>query len=599
MHRRMRTWPRAVLVALMVATVTVAEAPAARAAGDHPATLTGGGSTSQADEGEGPLCSPDIGWSISTPSPGGGRAVIQINYRGSVDCNFYLAGVGQSYLWDRTNGTPNKDSIVSRGNLFSFGQGTGGTSSGSIPVDGRVDPGLRKAEVGFALALRTLDGTPWGPCGQLPYPWHYVSECAGVGTNTLSVTIGSGVFDTGLAPYASLPVPRDKLDRSYYAAPHHNYPAIDLPVGRGTPVYAVKGGTISYTSSDTGKCGVGVYIRADDVYYLYCHFRSRSVASGAQVLAGDQIGESGDTGSAAGHPHLHFEIRTGRGTGTRYCPQDMLLSIYDTGTALQPPQYLPTTGCFYQTNTKVSLNKTSFQVGEVPVYSVTGTQPNSPIYWSSSRNGVPVEDEAFYGQYTDANGNWSGSGNAWASTDAGSWTKTIHVDGGEDTFAFTVTAGSEVKAPKNLAVNGGFNHGFGSWQVMPQTNAVTYGPGVTGNDPYEGTQFAATNTSDGNGGIYQDVPVSIKPGDTFCGSAQVATQGSGSGASGTFVIWLLDGPGGSEPSSKYFANLPGGNAWTQVQACVTATREHPAIRIQFYPTANNGQTLLIDNVDVH
>src|SRR6266545_5780915 len=140
-----------------------------------------------------------------------------------------------------------------------------------------------------------------------------------------------------------------------------------------------------------------------------------------------------------------------------------------------------------------------------------------------------------------------------------------------------------VDAHASLAVNGGFNHGFGSWQAMPQTNAVTYGPGVTGNDPYEGTQFAATNTSDGNGGIYQDVPVSIKPGDTFCGSAQVATQGSGSGASGTFVIWLLDGPGGSEPSSKYFANLPGGNAWTQVQACVTATREHPAIRIQFYP----------------
>ena len=51
------------------------------------------------------------------------------------------------------------------------------------------------------------------------------------------------------------------------------------------------------------------------------------------------------------------------------------------------------------------------------------------------------------------------------------------------------------------------------------------GPGVTGNDPYEGAQFAATYTSLGGGGIFQDVPATINVGDTFCGSARVATQG--------------------------------------------------------------------------
>jgi hypothetical protein len=180
--------------------------------------------------------------------------------------------------------------------------------------------------------------------------------------------------------------------------------------------------------------------------------------------------------------------------------------------------------------------------------------------------------------------------------DVGAWTKTVSTDDGADqSVAFTVASGPV--NPITVAVNGGFNQGFGSWQGMPQTNWATYGPGVTGNDPYEGTQFAATNTTDGNGGIYQDVPATINPGDTFCGSAQVATQGSGNGAAGTFAVWLLDGSG-NENSSKAFTNLPGGNAWTQVQTCVTATTAHTSIRIQFYVTPNN-QTLVIDNVDVH
>ncbi|HZM77409.1 MAG TPA: LamG domain-containing protein [Candidatus Limnocylindrales bacterium] len=149
----------------------------------------------------------------------------------------------------------------------------------------------------------------------------------------------------------------------------------------------------------------------------------------------------------------------------------------------------------------------------------------------------------------------------------------------------------------SMAVNGGFNLGFASWQAMPQTNFVTYGGGVTGNDPYEGSQFAATNTSQVGGGIYQDIPVAINPGDTFCGSAHVASQGLGN-ASGAFAMWALDGPGGSEASTYYFTNLPGGNAWTPVHACVTATQPHVGIRVQFYPIANS-PTLIIDNVDVH
>jgi hypothetical protein len=155
-----------------------------------------------------------------------------------------------------------------------------------------------------------------------------------------------------------------------------------------------------------------------------------------------------------------------------------------------------------------------------------------------------------------------------------------------------------VDVHRNLALNGGFNLPWSYWQAMAQTNYVEYPGGVTGNNPYEGSQFVATNTSASGGGIYQDIQGSINSGDTFCASAQVATAGTGSGASGVFAIWGLDGPGGSENSNRSFSNLPGGNQWTQVQTCFTATRAHPAIRVQFYPTVN-GPSLVIDAVDVH
>jgi hypothetical protein len=158
-----------------------------------------------------------------------------------------------------------------------------------------------------------------------------------------------------------------------------------------------------------------------------------------------------------------------------------------------------------------------------------------------------------------------------------------------------------VDVHRNLAINGGFNQGSGwagAWYNWPNSNFAAYPAGVTGNDPYEGSQFAATNTTVNGGGIYQDIQGSIGSGDTFCATAEVATAGTGSGASGTFALWGLDGPGGSEASSQWFNNLPGGDGWRPVQTCFTATRAHPAIRVQFYPTPNS-PTLIIDAVDVH
>ncbi|MGI5272452.1 peptidoglycan DD-metalloendopeptidase family protein [Nonomuraea sp. CA-218870] len=149
---------------------------------------------------------------------------------------------------------------------------------------------------------------------------------------------------TGAVSYA-LPLPRTALPRSEYDDPHHDYPAIDLPVGTGTPAYAVRAGTV--TVIDDSSCGRGINLTGTDgAVYTYCHFSSWSVGNGAAVGAGQLIGMTGNTGNSTG-PHLHFGIRTG---STRRCPQNFLLALYD---GVTPPAAtsLPTTGCFYATLT--------------------------------------------------------------------------------------------------------------------------------------------------------------------------------------------------------------------------------------------------------
>ncbi|GAB3137649.1 hypothetical protein GCM10027290_03730 [Micromonospora sonneratiae] len=139
----------------------------------------------------------------------------------------------------------------------------------------------------------------------------------------------------------SLPLPRTALPRSEYDDPHHDYPAIDLPVPTGTAAYAVRAGTV--TRINDTSCGLGINLTGTDgAIYTYCHFSAWSVATGATVVAGQRIGSTGNTGNSTG-PHLHFGIRT---DSVRRCPQNYLLALYD---GVTPPAAtsLPTSGCSY------------------------------------------------------------------------------------------------------------------------------------------------------------------------------------------------------------------------------------------------------------
>ncbi|WP_152362960.1 M23 family metallopeptidase [Microlunatus speluncae] len=93
---------------------------------------------------------------------------------------------------------------------------------------------------------------------------------------------------------------------------------LDFRAGSGTPIKAVKAGTVLHAGYG-GNAGswAGNYVaikHADGNTTLYAHMSSNSVSPGQQVPAGKVIGHVGSTGRAFG-AHLHFELYKG---GARY-----------------------------------------------------------------------------------------------------------------------------------------------------------------------------------------------------------------------------------------------------------------------------------------
>jgi murein DD-endopeptidase MepM/ murein hydrolase activator NlpD len=102
---------------------------------------------------------------------------------------------------------------------------------------------------------------------------------------------------------------------------------VDMGAPEGTPVYAVRNGTLWYWSTgDIG--GYSVYLKADDGNtYYYTHLTAYDPTlenTQHAVAAGDVIESVNHTGNANGFNHLHFEVRLSGPNGTKVDPRPTL-----------------------------------------------------------------------------------------------------------------------------------------------------------------------------------------------------------------------------------------------------------------------------------
>ena len=84
---------------------------------------------------------------------------------------------------------------------------------------------------------------------------------------------------------------------------------IDYALYLGTPVLAALPGRVARVGKLASGYGVHVLLEHDGgLETLYAHLSSVSAHIGTEVLEGQEIGRSGNTGHSTG-PHLHFEVR--------------------------------------------------------------------------------------------------------------------------------------------------------------------------------------------------------------------------------------------------------------------------------------------------
>jgi hypothetical protein len=176
----------------------------------------------------------------------------------------------------------------------------------------------------------------------------YETKRAGTGTGECASAASADGY--------ALPIDRTLIDAkpTMLDEPHHDYPAIDLMIPTGSPVYAIRGGTVArvvewpYNCWEIGRCeqtcGIGMSIDGDDgARYVYCHgSRLNAVAVGDQVTTGQLLMWSGNTGRS-GAPHLHLEMKV---NGQQRCPQALLQAIFDTGDGVTPAS-LAAAGCSF------------------------------------------------------------------------------------------------------------------------------------------------------------------------------------------------------------------------------------------------------------
>ncbi|MFD8201526.1 peptidoglycan DD-metalloendopeptidase family protein [Streptomyces sp. NPDC059701] len=138
-----------------------------------------------------------------------------------------------------------------------------------------------------------------------------LGQQAGFSVDCRTATAGGG--------RAPSPVPGHKVTFEFYQRGPYawkpdgvgRHTGQDFAAQSGTPVVAVRSGTIAWSNGDGGAYGQWIGLSADNGHvYTYCHLSQRQAKAGQKVAAGQQLGRVGTTGNSTG-PHLHFEMSKG------------------------------------------------------------------------------------------------------------------------------------------------------------------------------------------------------------------------------------------------------------------------------------------------
>lgn len=103
------------------------------------------------------------------------------------------------------------------------------------------------------------------------------------------------------------PLPAGSFKISAYYGDGRNHKGIDLCAPRGTSIFAVASGTVTYSGWRSGYGYMVMIDHGDGKVTKYAHNSALLVQKGERVSAGQVIARVGSTGNSTGN-HLHFEV---------------------------------------------------------------------------------------------------------------------------------------------------------------------------------------------------------------------------------------------------------------------------------------------------
>ena len=102
--------------------------------------------------------------------------------------------------------------------------------------------------------------------------------------------------------------------------------AMDFAAPKGTPIYAIKDGTVLIADGSGWNGGYGLYVVInfnDGAQALFGHMSKVIAKAGQAVKQGDIIGYVGSTGKSTGsHTHISYRSTEGKPNPYRFLPKN-------------------------------------------------------------------------------------------------------------------------------------------------------------------------------------------------------------------------------------------------------------------------------------